>query len=74
MIVLMTVFYRRTGRAGNKGTAFTFVTPEQPRYAGEIIKALEMAGTTVPDDLRELWDSYVKQAEAVSSTHIILSN
>ena len=30
----------RTGRAGNKGTAITFVTPDEDKYAGDIIQAL----------------------------------
>lgn len=54
----------RTGRAGNSGTAYTFLTPEQGRYAGEIIRALELSSATVPDDLRHLWDTYKTQQEA----------
>lgn len=54
----------RTGRAGTKGFAETFITPEQGRYAGEIIKALEQSEALVPADLREVWDNYKqKQAE-----------
>lgn len=33
----------RTGRAGNKGTAITFITPEEEMYSVDMIKALEMA-------------------------------
>lgn len=57
---------RRTGRAGNKGTAYTFITPEQVQYAGDIIKALELSETKVPEHLHKWWDEYKKQAEAVS--------
>jgi ATP-dependent RNA helicase DDX46/PRP5 len=32
----------RTGRAGNKGFAWTFITPEQGKYANDIIKASEL--------------------------------
>ncbi|ORZ07858.1 P-loop containing nucleoside triphosphate hydrolase protein [Absidia repens] len=32
----------RTGRAGNKGTAYTFITPTQERYAMDICKALKL--------------------------------
>ncbi|TRY62763.1 hypothetical protein TCAL_11255 [Tigriopus californicus] len=54
----------RTGRAGNHGYAHTFLTPEQGRYAGEIIKALELSEALVPQDLRALWNSYkAKQTE-----------
>ncbi|MEE6479340.1 hypothetical protein FKM82_012222, partial [Ascaphus truei] len=45
----------RTGRAGNKGYAFTFITEEQARHAGDIIKALELSGTLVPAELEKLW-------------------
>jgi len=41
----------RTGRAGNKGFAYTFITPEQERYAGYIIRALELSLVPVPDPL-----------------------
>nr|CAD7200591.1 unnamed protein product [Timema douglasi] len=53
----------RTGRAGNKGYAYTFLTPEQERYSGEIIRALEQSLVPVPEPLRILWDRYrAKQA------------
>ncbi|XP_013414892.1 probable ATP-dependent RNA helicase DDX46 isoform X4 [Lingula anatina] len=54
----------RTGRAGNKGFAYTFITPEQERYANDIIKALEQSGAVVPADLQKLWDDYKARAEA----------
>lgn len=54
----------RTGRAGNKGFAWTFLTHEQGRYAGDIIRALELSGGTIPDDLRSLWDTYKTAQEA----------
>lgn len=44
----------RTGRAGNKGTCITFITPDQDRYAGDLIKALEASGVEVPEDLKKL--------------------
>lgn len=51
----------RTGRAGNKGNAFTFITPDQAKYSGEILKALELSGATVPEALSEMWKSYIEQ-------------
>ena len=48
----------RTGRAGNKGFAYTFLTPEQGKIAGEIIKAMELSEALVPAELRELWEGY----------------
>ncbi|KAK3090638.1 hypothetical protein FSP39_013319, partial [Pinctada imbricata] len=58
----------RTGRAGNKGFAFTFITPEQERYAGDIIKALELSGTEVPSDLEKLWNDYKEKAKLEGRT------
>ncbi|UJR21924.1 hypothetical protein I4U23_024993 [Adineta vaga] len=55
----------RTGRAGNIGYAYTFLTPEQDRYAGDILRALETSGTPVPDELLVLWDGYIKKMEAM---------
>lgn len=58
----------RTGRAGNKGCAFTFITPEQSRYAGDVIRALELSGTPVPPDLQTLWNDYKAAQEAEGKT------
>uniref|UniRef100_A0A8C6T008 Probable ATP-dependent RNA helicase DDX46 n=1 Tax=Neogobius melanostomus TaxID=47308 RepID=A0A8C6T008_9GOBI len=54
----------RTGRAGNKGYAYTFITEDQVRYAGDIIKALELSGSTVPPELEQLWASFKDQQKA----------
>ncbi|KAI8906886.1 ATP-dependent RNA helicase Prp11 [Gorgonomyces haynaldii] len=53
----------RTGRAGNKGFAYTFITPDQERYAADIVKALTMSGAAIPFDLREMMDNF--QAKVV---------
>lgn len=58
---------RRTGRAGRHGYAYTFMTYEQARYAGDIVKALELSGANVPPEVANLWEEYKKQAEAVSA-------
>ncbi|XP_030382423.1 probable ATP-dependent RNA helicase DDX46 isoform X4 [Scaptodrosophila lebanonensis] len=58
----------RTGRAGNKGSAYTFITPEQSRYAGDIIRALELSGTPVPPELQTLWSDYKTAQEAEGKT------
>jgi ATP-dependent RNA helicase DDX46/PRP5 len=44
----------RTGRAGHKGMAITFITSEECQYAGEIIKALKLSRKEVPEQLEEL--------------------
>ncbi|CAH1116014.1 unnamed protein product, partial [Phaedon cochleariae] len=54
----------RTGRAGNKGFAYTFVTPDQARYAGDLIKAFELATVAVPEPLRALWETYKNKQES----------
>lgn len=60
----------RTGRAGNKGFAWTFITPEQGRSAGDVIRAFEMAGEESPPDLRQLWEAYkTKQEQEGKKVH-----
>ncbi|XP_014833254.1 PREDICTED: probable ATP-dependent RNA helicase DDX46 isoform X1 [Poecilia mexicana] len=54
----------RTGRAGNKGYAYTFITEDQARYAGDILKALELSGSAVPPELEQLWASFKDQQKA----------
>ncbi|KAK5858862.1 hypothetical protein PBY51_002975 [Eleginops maclovinus] len=58
----------RTGRAGNKGFAYTFITDDQVRYAGDIIKALELSGSPVPPELEQLWASFKDQQKAEGKT------
>lgn len=58
----------RTGRAGNKGYAYTFITEDQVRYAGDIIKALELSGSPVPPELEQLWASFKDQQKAEGKT------
>jgi len=54
----------RTGRAGNKGTAVTFVTPEEERFAPILMKALERSNVPVPEDLRKLSDGFAAKKAA----------
>lgn len=49
-----------------QGYAYTFITEDQARYAGDIIKALELSGTTVPPELEKLWTDFKDQQKAVS--------
>ncbi|KAM6911700.1 putative ATP-dependent RNA helicase DDX46 isoform 2-T2 [Lycodopsis pacificus] len=58
----------RTGRAGNKGFAYTFITDDQVRYAGDIIKALELSGSPVPPELEQLWATFKDQQKAEGKT------
>ncbi|KAK9766040.1 pre-mRNA processing RNA-helicase [Basidiobolus ranarum] len=59
----------RTGRAGNKGTAYTFITPEQDRYALDILKALKLSGLEIPPDLRNLTDEFQEKVKAGSAQY-----
>ncbi|KAL5209530.1 hypothetical protein ABZP36_005153 [Zizania latifolia] len=45
----------RTGRAGDKdGTAYTLITQEEVRFAGELVHSLIAAGQNVPNELMDL--------------------
>ncbi|CAB3364204.1 Hypothetical predicted protein [Cloeon dipterum] len=54
----------RTGRAGKKGFAYTFLTPDQERYSGEIVRAFELSGVAVPEALQKIFDLYKAKAAA----------
>ena len=53
----------RTGRAGNKGLAVTFITEEQGRYAVDIVKALTHSETAIPEDLQKLADNFTERVK-----------
>ena len=42
----------RAGRAGNKGTAITFIAPEDDKYAPDLVKALKESAAPIPKDLQ----------------------
>jgi len=44
----------RTGRAGEKGTAYTLVTATDKEFAGHLVRNLEGANQPVPEPLMEL--------------------
>jgi len=48
----------RTGRAGNQGTAVTFISEEEERFAPDLVKAMTDARCAVPADLREMAERY----------------
>ncbi|KJA30059.1 hypothetical protein HYPSUDRAFT_1062771 [Hypholoma sublateritium FD-334 SS-4] len=54
----------RTGRAGNKGTCVTFITPEQDRYSVDIYRAVKASSVTVPKDLEELANGFLDKVKA----------
>jgi len=51
----------RTGRAGVKGTAITFITPEEEKYAPDLIRALKESGRAIPKDLQDLSEVFLKK-------------
>ncbi|WIA28105.1 hypothetical protein OEZ86_010685 [Tetradesmus obliquus] len=54
----------RTGRAGNKGTAITFIGPDEERYAPDLVKALKESSAAVPQDLQALADAFQAKRKA----------
>ena len=55
------------GRAGNKGTAITFIGPEEDQYAGDLVKALKESKAPIPEDLINMAKEHadkVKRGEA----------
>ena len=52
------------GRAGNKGTAITFIAPDDEKYAPDLVKALRESGAPVPKDLQALADSFALKRKA----------
>jgi ATP-dependent RNA helicase DDX46/PRP5 len=55
----------RTGRAGNKGTAVTFIeNPGQERFAVHLMKALKQSGQEIPHDLEEMSKTFGAKVKA----------
>ncbi|KAL4930176.1 DEAD/DEAH box RNA helicase [Aspergillus undulatus] len=54
----------RTGRAGNTGTAVTFLTEDQERYSVDIAKALKQSGQEVPGPVQSMVDSFLEKVKA----------
>jgi ATP-dependent RNA helicase DDX46/PRP5 len=59
----------RTGRAGNKGTAITFITISQDKYAGDIIRALKSSKVPIPPELQRLFDLFEEKLKKGSTPH-----
>lgn len=54
----------RTGRAGNKGTAVTFLTDTQERYAADISKALRESGQEIPEPVQKMVEAFQEKVKA----------
>ncbi|KAH7105462.1 P-loop containing nucleoside triphosphate hydrolase protein [Auriculariales sp. MPI-PUGE-AT-0066] len=53
----------RTGRAGNKGTCVTFITPDQEQYSVDIFRALKASNAKVPAELEELANGFLEKVK-----------
>lgn len=54
----------RTGRAGRKGVAFTFISPEKEAHLAEdILKVLELSNQQISESLKQLVRSYREKLE-----------
>ncbi|KZW04280.1 P-loop containing nucleoside triphosphate hydrolase protein [Exidia glandulosa HHB12029] len=54
----------RTGRAGNKGTCVTFITPEQEQYSVDIYRAVKASNAKVPQELEDLANGFLEKVKA----------
>ena len=62
----------RTGRAGNSGTAYTFLCPDEDKYAPDLVRAMEAAGQEPPDEVVGMANAYIdkrKRGELLSKDY-----
>lgn len=55
---------RAAGRAGNKGTAITFIAAEDDKFAPDLVKALKESAAPIPKDLQALADGFAEKRKA----------
>ncbi|GHJ85929.1 hypothetical protein NliqN6_2331 [Naganishia liquefaciens] len=54
----------RTGRAGQKGTCVTFITPEQERFSVDLVRALKASEAKVPPELEKMSEDFLVKVRA----------
>ncbi|CAK55914.1 unnamed protein product (macronuclear) [Paramecium tetraurelia] len=54
----------RTGRAGQKGTAITFFTPQDEHLANDLVYLLEKSEQQLPEKLKEYQKSFMEKVKA----------
>ncbi|KAK4687220.1 ATP-dependent RNA helicase DDX46/PRP5, partial [Tremellales sp. Uapishka_1] len=54
----------RTGRAGNKGTCITFITPDQEKFSVDIVRAMQASNAFVPPDMLEMSNSFLAKIKS----------
>ncbi|KAJ1853759.1 pre-mRNA processing RNA-helicase [Coemansia sp. RSA 1822] len=59
----------RTGRAGNKGDAYTFITPDQDRFANEVVKAMKLSNLTPPENVQSLANAFLDKVRQGKERH-----
>ncbi len=57
-------FLGRTGRAGRKGIAYTFISPDEAHLAEEILRVLELSEQPYPTELVQLVRTYKEKLES----------
>jgi len=73
ILFIFELTYCNYNRAGNKGFAYTLVSPDQERFAGDLIRALETSNVSVPESLRTMWLRYQAKQAAVNITNMLYS-
>eukprot|EP01041_Mallomonas_annulata_P000242 gene242-447_t len=53
----------RTGRAGRKGTAYTFISPQEEQFSPTMLKVLERAGQPIPEELAVMSKQFKEKVE-----------
>eukprot|EP00850_Spirogloea_muscicola_P002273 SM000008S22362 [mRNA] locus=s8:1237126:1241861:- [translate_table: standard] len=53
----------RTGRAGKKGVAVTFIAPDEEKFAPDLLRALELSGQPIPEDLKAMADTFMEKVK-----------
>lgn len=51
----------RTGRAGQKGTAVTFISEDEEKFAPDLVKALKDSKQPVPKDVQAMADEFTRK-------------
>ena len=51
----------RTGRAGQKGTAVTFISEDEEKFAPDLVKALKESKQNVPQDVQAMADEFTRK-------------
>jgi ATP-dependent RNA helicase DDX46/PRP5 len=54
----------RTGRAEKEGTAYTFITPDEERYASDLVRALKASGNQIPTELTKMAENFDKKRKS----------